>query len=194
MKRKYLQFLLPVLIGAAGCATQAPVSVLKRVGPEPGQVARNSAMGFLQVYSARERVPTDVNAEEFFWDNDSGRNEFLHYVAHTSYILYGPDGRQLPRVSNATGMNDPSPALVKLSPGVYMVEALAEDYDEVTLRVKVPVRIEPGLSTVVHLDGNWNPAISSKEGDEMVWLPNGHIVGWHAVKPGDAGHPTGANT
>lgn len=186
MNNKYLLFLAPILICAAGCATSARVTLLEQVGPDPALTSQKSSTGVLQVYSARERVPIDVNAEEFFQNNDYGKNDFLFYAAHTSYALYAPDGHLLQQVRNANGMNDAKPTAVKLSPGVYKVEAVAEDYDDVTLRVMVPVLIEPGLTTTVHLDGNWNPMISMKKSDEMVQLPNGHIVGWHAPKPDGA--------
>ena len=194
MNSKFLGFLVPILICTAGCATDTRVTLLKQVGPDPVLASQNSGMGFLQVYSARERVPIDVNAEEYFWNNDYGKNDFLFYPAHTSYALYAPDGQLLQQIRNANGMNDANPTMVKLSPGIYEVEAKAKDYDDVNWTGIIPVVIESGLTTVVHLDGNWNPAIPKKKSDEMVWLPNGHIVGWHSSKPGSTASPSGANT
>jgi hypothetical protein len=179
MNAKYLKFLIPVLLCAAGCATSQPVVMSESVGPRPGLVAKNSGDGFLQVYSARKRVPTDVNAEEFFWNNDFGRNEFLYRNAHTGYTLYAPDGRRLQWVPNSTGMNDATPTSVKLPPGVYKIKAQAVDFSDVDLTVTIPVRIESGLTTSVHLDNRWHPSTGNKIG-ELVRLPNGHAVGWHA--------------
>ncbi|MGO9586331.1 MAG: hypothetical protein ACLP2Y_09065 [Limisphaerales bacterium] len=194
MNNKYFLLLIPILICAAGCATDTRVTLREEVGPDPALTPQNSGTGFLQVYSARERVPIDLNREEFFWNDDYGRNEFLFYAAHTSYALYAPGGRLLERVRNANGMNDADPTMVKLSPGVYNVEAEARDYDDVNWTVMVPVLIKPGLTTTVHLDGNWNPAISRKKGGEMVWLPNESIVGWHSAKSDDSIFPSRANT
>ena len=194
MNGKYLKFLAPLLICAAGCATNTRVTSLEQVGPNPTLTSQNAGTGSLQVFSARERVPIDVNGEEFFWNNAYGRNEFLHYPAHTSYDLYGPDGRLLQQVRNARGMNDADPAVVKLSPGVYRIEAAAEDYDDATLKVTVPVLIEPGLTTKVHLDGNWNPAVPPKKSSELCPVPNGHFVGWHPPKPDGSISPSGSNS
>ena len=146
----------------------------------------------MRVYSARERILIDVNAEEFVWNSDFGKNKFLHETAHTSYSIYAPDGRFLQRVRNTTGMNDANPALVKLSPGVYRVQADAEDYNDVTLTVMVPVCIKPGLTTSVHLDGNWNPpAAIRRSGGKVVRLPNGDVVGWRLSNPNSGENQAG---
>ena len=184
MKDKYFKLLMPVLICTAGCATETRVTRLEQIGPDPALTSPNAGAGFLQVFSARERVPIDVNAEEFFENNDYGKNEFLHYPAHTSYTIHAPDGHLLQRVRNATEMNDASPTIVALAPGFYELKAVAEDYSYVTLPVTIPVHIEPGLTTAVHLDGGWNPAIFRKQDNEMVCLPNGHVVGWRSPKTG----------
>ena len=77
----------------------------------------------------------------------------------------------LEQVRNANGMNDADPTMVKLSPGVYKVEAKAKDYDDVNWTVMVPVLIKPGLTTTVHLDGNWNPAISRRKATKWSGCP-----------------------
>lgn len=186
--------LAPILICAAGCVTDTRAILLRQVGPDPALTAQNSGPGFLQVYSARERVPTDVNGEEFFWNNDFGRNDFLFYPAHTSYALYAPDSHLLESVRNAKGMYDGDPTLVKLAPGVYKVEAKAKDYDDVNWTVIIPAVIEPGLTTTIHLDGYWDRAISKRKSDEIVWLPNGDIVGWYSPKPEGSISTSRANT
>jgi len=182
---------MALLICLVGCAAATQVAMLDEVGPRPTLVPQRSGDGYLQVYTARERAPIDVNAEEFFWNNDFGRNAFLHTAAHTSYSIYAPDGRLLERVRNTTGMNDANPTLVKLPLGVYRVEAKAEDYEDVTVTVMVPVRIEPGLTTRVHLDGQWNTPMATKgSGNRIVRLPNGDPVGWRLLHPGGAENPT----
>jgi hypothetical protein len=136
--------------------------------------------GFLQVYSARERVVTDLNAEEFFWNNDFGKNEFLHRPAHTDYDIYGDGGKLIQHVSNARDINDPDPALVPLPPGTYKVQAKAEDYGGTTFTAVIPVVIQGGTTTAAHLDEEpWKPAGHYAKGD-MVRLPDGRIVGWQA--------------
>lgn len=156
--------------------------MLESIGPNPTIPSRMSGTGLLRVYSARERVPIDVNAEEFFWNNDYGKNDFLHGEAHTDYTLYAMDGRVLQRVHNTNGQDEARPTTVKLSPGLYRIEAAAEDYDDVTWTVMAPIVIEAGLTTTVHLDGGWNPLLSPKKRREMVCLPNGRAVGWPGSK------------
>ena len=56
------------------------------------------------------------------WNNDFGKNEFLHWTAHTRYTLYSPDGHLLQQVRNTTGMNGANPTVVKLSPGIYRLK------------------------------------------------------------------------
>jgi hypothetical protein len=166
------------LLGAAGCAAPSQQSRLPGVGPAPAPVAQATGEGFLQVYSARERVPTNLNGEEFVWNNDYGRNEFLYGAAHTGYALYRQGGQLLQSVPNARGMNDAQPTLLSLAPGSYEVKAEAVEYDGVVSTVTVPVCIEPGLTTLVHLDGNGNTSVPRTD-DRWVRLANGSIVGWH---------------
>jgi len=180
MNTKYVRFLLPLLV-CAGCASAGQATRLEPVGPDPALIAPHpkTGNGFLQVYSARERVPIDVNAEEYFKNGDYGRNDALYHPAHTGYVIYGSDGHRMQTVSNGTDMNRADLATVELSPGVYQVQAKAEDGDA-TLTVMVPVVIEPGLTTVVHLDGKWRPACFPKPDERVVYLPNGQAVGWHS--------------
>jgi hypothetical protein len=135
-------------------------------------------MGYLQVYSARERLPININGEEFVWNNDYGRNEFLYGAAHTSYSLFTPDGQSIVEVPNATGMHDASPTLLELAPGDYQVKAEAADYDGVVSTVMVPVCVHAGQTTLVRLDGKWDVQ-APEPGAQWVRLANGTIVGWH---------------
>jgi len=188
MNNKYHKLLAPLLsICITGCATATRVTRLEPVGPNPALVAQNSGSGFLQVFSARERVPTDVNAEEFFHNNDYGKNDFLHYPAHTSYAIYTADGHLVRQVRNNGGnLNNANPTTVTLSPGVYEVAAAAEDSEGGTFSVRVPAVVEAGLTTKVHLDGNWKPAVSGQKRNGTVCLPNGNFVGWRPPKPNDS--------
>ena len=182
MKNKSLTIVTLGLLGAAGCASPSRMTLLPGVGPSPFPASQADAAavndGFLQVFSARERIPTISSALEFVRNNDFGNYDLLYADAHTSYSLYGPDGQLLQRVPNATQMNDADPTLVRLSPGSYQVKAECVDFDDVTSTVLVPVCIEPGLTTLVHLDGKWSSAPTGL-GDQWVRLSNGSIVGWH---------------
>jgi hypothetical protein len=76
----------------AGWAAQPKGVTLPPVGPNPGTSTANLTEGSLQVYSARHRAQVDANREEFFWNNDFGKNDFLYEPAHTDYTIYGGDG------------------------------------------------------------------------------------------------------
>jgi len=179
MKDACLTGLAIAALFTAGCASAPRIVSLDQVGPNPSAVPMNGQDGFLEVYSAREGVLVNVNGEVFAWNSDFGRNEFLHGTAHTDYSIYGADGRLVERVRNSAGMNDSNPAMVRLAPGVYRVEAESEDYNDVTLPVVMPVSIRPGMRTAVHLDGQWNPGARARD-YELVRLPDGRFVGWRS--------------
>jgi len=174
------------LCWVTGCVSKPMGTRLEPVGPSPLAVAQAADTGSLQVYSARELAPVNVEMQqyvartEFSPGDDSLQREFLHTSAHGNYSIYDTQGKLIERVSNARGMNDASPAQVKLAPGAYLVEALTEQFDTFRHPVIVPVEIKPGLATVVHLDGTWNPEPSTANAD-MVKFPNGDIIGWHST-------------
>jgi hypothetical protein len=178
MKKLCTKIFILALLGAAGCAAPKQASQLPGVGPTPSLAAPNAGVGFLQVYSARERLPINLNGEEFVWNNDYGRNEFLYGSAHTDYSLYSKDGELLLQVPNATGMNDADPTLLKLFPGTYQVRAEAADFDGVISTVMVPVCVASGQTTLVHLDGSGGSRTTGNDGS-LVRLANGTVVGWH---------------
>src|SRR5512133_3146239 len=93
--------LTSTVIWLTGCASTPKISVLTPLGPAPNEHADPGNKGFLQVYSARQRAVVDPNAEEFFWNNDFGRNDFLWQSAHTDYRIYTSDGALFKRVRNA---------------------------------------------------------------------------------------------
>lgn len=191
MNTKSMIILTAASLGALVCSAAPRVMELKQVGPDPALPAQNTSEGFLQVYSARERAPVDVNAETFFYNNDYGKNDFLRWDAHTRYSIYASDGRLLQEVRNSNGRNDAKPTLVKLAPGVYHIQAQAEDSAAVTHAVKVPVCIEAGRTTIVRLDGKWNTPAPPKD-TEMVRLRNGNVVGWYC--PGSDEGKVASNT
>jgi hypothetical protein len=53
-------------------------------------------------------------------------------------------------------------------------------------QVTVPVVIQKGKTTVVHLDDNWWPS-SKTSTNQLVYLPNGEAVGWSSsiAKPSE---------
>jgi hypothetical protein len=173
------------MIGAfaclVGCATPQRVAVLEPVGPAPGQTVKSQGDGVLQVYSARKRMPSDVNREVFFEGEDFGENGFLLYPAHTDYAILSPDGKVLRKVHNAADLYDPKPATVSLPPGCYKVQAKVEDYGRMREPVEVPVLIKPGQTTAVHLAMDWHVPGHSKNPNLIRWS-NGQVVGWRAPK------------
>jgi len=166
------------LLGTVGCTTSSQVARLPGVGPAPSAAASNAGEGFLQVYSAPLRVPTNVNGEEFYANSDYGQNDFLSYAAHGGYSLFSQDGQLLQQIPNSKGMNDANPTLLKLAPGAYQVRAEATEADGTSSTVMVPVCIDPGLTTVVRLDGRWHVWTKGPD-DQWVRLANGSVVGWH---------------
>jgi hypothetical protein len=178
MKNTCAIILVAALLGTVGCASSSRVARLPGVGPGAATAESSDTEGYLRVYSAREQVPINVNGEEFYWNSDYGRNDFLYGAAHTAYTLLHHDGQLLMRVPNATGMNDAKPTLVNLAPGDYLVKAEAADYDGVDTTVTVPVCVVAGQTTVLHLDGQWSAGVTGA-GNDLVRLANGSAVGWH---------------
>jgi hypothetical protein len=149
--------LIPLLLG---CSTMH-VAVAP-VGPNPAG-ERNPAEknGRLQVFSV-------------FVGHSEGDNPT--WYRHADYDLFTSEGRPVQHVDNAIGHYERAPRLVALPPGKYVVKAAANDY----LRVEVPVVIEPGRITRVHLDGAWRPAAGVPNA-EVVCGPDGQPVGWRVV-------------
>lgn len=137
-----------------GCST--PVSVAT-VGPNPVNLTDNSDSGRLQVFSAL------VGRTE-------GNNPT--WYQHRGYVILDRNGKTVMHVGNQVGKYDPSPQVVSLKPGKYVVKAESQDY----LSVEIPVQVERGRITRLHLDDTWKPAYSS--GSELVTLPSGTPVGW----------------
>ena len=159
-----------------GCASSAPLTVSGPVGPAPTERAKASASSSLQVYSARVRAPVDLNKEEFLWNNDFGKNDFLYEPAHSDYTICTQDGKVFKHVRNAQDPNDPQPAVVPLPPGNYEVKAKARDLGVVT----IPVVVEAGKLTKVNLQRGRNPVVESVARSNAVLLDGYLIVGWRA--------------
>jgi hypothetical protein len=145
----------------AGCAS-TPVA-LQPVGPNPLGNQTTTSQGHLQVFSRLSRRSDDQNQSS---------SDPIWYQ-HTGYRVYTLDGKLAKRVDNTAGHYRQAPRTLALPPGRYLVQAQAADYFE----AEVPVTIELGRTTRVHLDDQWQaPASVAKS--EVVSLPNGMPVGW----------------
>lgn len=156
---------LGIITLLAGCASQRVVLV--PVGPSPlGNNIPSSRMGYLRVFSEREPI-------------EEGDDPV--YYQHTDYKIYDARGKVMRQVGNTNGHFDTSPRAVSLPPGRYTVKARAKDY----LSVWVPVIIEPGRTTSVHLDDRWACPTNTPR-NEFVFEPTGSPVGWKAEAEGGA--------
>jgi hypothetical protein len=147
----------------AGCAT-APLLV-EPLGPAPPRRAASTPQGHLQVYTMTERVPDGDNT---------------YFYPHGHYSVYATNGALVMRVRNASYHRDETPSTVVLPTGIYHVRAPG---------LIVPVAVERGHTTVVHLSGEWRPDRPRKEisEEDLVRMPSGHVVGWRARTAGIPG-------
>jgi hypothetical protein len=169
----------------AGCASAPRVVVVEPVGPAPTGLAQSVGDGSLAIYSARNPANVGVNAAEWRYNNDFGKNEFLYEPAHTDYTIYTQNGEVFRHVRNALDPNDEAPTLVTLPAGSYKVEAEALNCDSSRVNVLMPVVIKPGQATIAHLEGDWNPPGQYRE-TELATLPCGRVIGWRAPEAGFA--------
>jgi hypothetical protein len=149
----------------AGCATGQSGITLDPVGPAPVASAKASpSAGILVVYSAYE-----VNAD--FNSRDRYRPEY------SDYKIFAADGKLLRRVHNDSGTASQDPAEVGLPAGEYRVAASSNGFGRVT----IPVVIQTGQKTVLHLEGGvgWRNKSGFNQAN-AVRLPDGQIVGWRA--------------
>jgi hypothetical protein len=144
----------------AGCSLNKSMLVLDPVGPPPAAVGQTNLPGTLIVYSA------------FSPHGSPG----IDRPVYTSYQLL-QEGQPPRRMKNdpMNALGGPLPAT--LQPGTYTVVAKANGFG----KVKVPVTIRGGQTTVVHLEqgGSWpNREEIIKTGASC--LPDGRVVGWRA--------------
>jgi hypothetical protein len=145
-----------------GCVSK-PIA-LAPVGPAAGAATSSSNKGSLEVFSATEKsLPTD---SEDHWVCD----------LPTGYEIYDASGKDYKFVANHLDNMDEWPDTVQLPAGHYTVEARSRYCGVVT----VPVTIEKGKTTVVHLDDNWSPPKGTPQAN-IVFLPDGSAVGWHST-------------
>jgi hypothetical protein len=98
------------------------------------------------------------------------------WYQHSPYRIYDREGKPIKYVGNTVGRWDETPETVTLSPGLYTIKARAEGYR----LAEVPVTIEPGRTTSVHLESGWNPT-EARPGVEITRASAGYAVGWRAA-------------
>ncbi len=158
------------LVLLIGCASDPQNA---RVDP-PAPAGNASDQGSLEVYSARRRMPVDLNAETYFWNNDFGRNDFLYEPAHTDYAIYAPNGTLVERVRNARAWDDGNPTRVTLPAGAYTVEARTESSDGVSKTVDVALVIKAGETTAVHLERDGLSSAKRADHNAVAQTSDGH--------------------
>jgi hypothetical protein len=161
-----------MLLSVAGCATP-PVVVLAPVGPNPVGRESVASMGALQVFSSEDAQSDD--------QNQAGDGEPFWYQ-HSEYNIYDLHGKRVKHVYNVTGHYSETPERIALPAGRYLVQAQAKDYSP----IEIPVTIERGRTTRVHLDDNWKPPADAPK-RELVTMPNGNPVGWRVESAKEIG-------
>jgi hypothetical protein len=165
MKKIYILALMATAILYAGCASEQNPVALDAVGP--AQLSKpdpaTADQGTLVVYSA-------ANPQPDFGARDPYRQVF------SNYEIYSTDGRLLKKIHNNDDTMLQRPVGVGLPAGKYTVQARANGYG----LVSVPVMIQAGQNTVVHLEGGSNYGNHTASDTNMVRLPDGQIVGWRA--------------
>jgi hypothetical protein len=169
-----------VLVWSAGCASAPKVVVQEPVGPCQRVVAEGAKDGSLQVYSARQTPPIEINTQEFFPNYDAEKGEYRYEAAHTDYAIFTEDGTRFKHVRNSRSPNDEKPALVRLPPGSYTIQAEAEESGGITMTVVVPLVVEAGQITTVHLEPTWNRIGEPMDPTRVVQLADGRIIGCRA--------------
>jgi hypothetical protein len=166
----------------AGCASTPQFAELQPVGPAPAGPRKGCPVGRLQVYSAPQAEPIQMEGGEWWrWDTAYASKRLPRGIAHSSYLIRTNGGHLVEYVRNAKSAMDPIPTVVTLPPGQYEVQAQAEAPDGSINRVLLSVVIQPGKTTVVHLVGNWKPHTQYMN-KQVVRLPDGQIAGWLASR------------
>jgi hypothetical protein len=146
-----------IVLIQVGCASRSVTTATG--GPGPISPAAPVPKSRLQVFSDTET-------------HQSGDNTY--YQLHTGYNIYDSTSKQVKYVSNHIGDMDECPSIVTITAGNYKVAARSLSYG----RVIVPVVIQEGRTTVIHLDRDWKPAPETYS-NQLVRLPNGEAVGWN---------------
>lgn len=139
----------------AGCASTSASRfvVQEAVGPVGRALTGPQDAGRLVVYSADALAGPP--------DSDLG--------VRSAYTIRATNGAELERVGNQSDPFGSEPQTVVLPEGRYLVDARATNFG----RVEVPVQIDVGRTTVVHLDAE----SGSRSSPGWVRLPDGQVIG-----------------
>ena len=142
----------------ASCASAPPTIVHETVGPGPTAV-NEEHNGFLKVYSATEWMAED---------------DLPSLLKYTNYQIDAADGTVFREVAN----DDQDPTRVILQKGTYTVVSRSDTSG----MVSVPVAIETGKTTVLHLERekDWKEVAAGTRSGDLVRLPNGQPIGFRA--------------
>ncbi len=170
MKARCTFIILSAATLLSSCASGQRELTLNPVGPPSVQASVPSDNGTLVVYSAFEVTAVTPG-------------DYEHRRHYTDYKIFSEDGKLLQVVHNDSNNVLKEAAQVTLSPGTYRIVARANGYGLVT----VPVVIERGQVTTVHLEGggSWENEVARNQTD-LVRLPDGRVVGWRA--PAESAH------
>lgn len=117
------------------------------------------------------------------WDIGSpGDQSDVAVNHHSDYRILSADGKPVKQVNNFVGTFIEAPVTVSLLPGHYTVVAQATALGTAT----VPINIEKGKTTDVHLDGSPLLIQGQSSDADFVRLPGGSIVGWRANETPEA--------
>jgi hypothetical protein len=160
MKLKIITFVGAGIIPfVTGCISN-PMA-LAPVGPDASSRMVPGTKGYLQVFTATEKSRPIASDDNTYFD------------LHSSYDINDASGKSVKFVPNHASNMDEWPDEVRLPVGNYNIVAESTCCGLVT----VPVVIEKGKTTIVHLDRNWWPP-SKTSTNLLVFLPDGEAVGW----------------
>jgi hypothetical protein len=146
-----------------GCAL-TPVT-LDSIGPAPenGKPSDYAPMGsgWLRVYTATKR-------------HEIGDNTFFY--SHTGYRICTKDGQLWKFIPKNTDNMDEAASIVEIPAGDYRIFAQSQAYN----LVSVPVVIQAGKTTEVHLGTHWKAPVGTST-NEIVYFPDGWPVGWKST-------------
>lgn len=161
MKLKFTIIVAAATLPLLGACAITPTP-LASIGPGPAQKAWAGSEGYLQVFTATQTVDADFHA---------------YFNVHVGYEIDDASGKTIKYVANHFSDIDESVDTVSLPPGTYTVVARSTWCG----LMKIPVVIEGGGTTSIHLDGNnwWPP--SRPAANQLVFLPNGEAAGWRST-------------